>query len=120
MDEAIEFISQSGQIDEIPAENSNFIQIQNLSFKMIMITDNAYLLGRAFGLVRSDNSKIADFVDKGLIRLIDTPIAKKPKKTSEPKSRKKAKREAAEQQSEVLEGLNRLFTESTENVRQTP
>jgi len=116
----IEIVSISEQIDEIPIENADFCQIQNLSFKTIQITDDAYLLGRAFCLVKTDNKRIIPLIDKGLIRLIDTPVAQKSTDKKKPKSRKMVKQEQIEQQNEVLESLNELFVEPTENVRQTP
>lgn len=120
MSENTKFIGLVGQIDEIPVENAGFVQIQNLSNKMIMITDDAYFLGRSFGLAKPNNPKIASLVDRGLIRLIDTPPAKKVRETGKPKSRKKAKQEEAEHQNEVFESFNQLFTEPAKNVRQTP
>jgi hypothetical protein len=106
MSNDVEFIGLDGQIDEIPSENAGFVQIQNLSYKMVKVTDDAYILGRAFGLVRPDNQRIAALVDKGVARFVDTPKAKIQKQVEKPKSRKKVKREEAEQQSQVLESLN--------------
>jgi len=120
MSNDVEFIGLDGQIDEIPSENAGFVQIQNLSYKMVKVTDDAYILGRAFGLVRPDNQRIAALVDKGVARFVDTPKAKIQKQVEKPKSRKKVKREEAEQQSQVLESLNQLFAEPAKNVRQTP
>lgn len=116
----IDFIGLDEQSDAIPAENAGYIQIQNLQYKMVKVTSDAYILGRAYGLVKEDNPIVAGLVSKGIVRLIDTPKAKTIKQVDKPKSRKKAKREEAEQESQVLETLSGLFVEPAKNVRQTP
>ena len=116
----VDFVGLESRISEIPVEHGGFVQIQNLSPKMLKVTNDAYLLSRAFALVKSDNEKVLILIDKGLVLLVETPAAKAVKHVEKPKSRKKAKKEIEAHQDHVLENLSHLFEGPDKNVRQTP
>jgi hypothetical protein len=116
----IDFVGLGEKINEIPVEYAGFMQIQNLSPKMLKVTNDAYLLSRASALVKADNEKVLILIDKGLVLLVETPAAKAVKHVEKPKSRKKVKKEIEAHQDHVLKNLSHLFEGPDKNVRQTP
>ena len=116
----IDFVGLGDKISEIPVEHAGFVQVQNISPKMLKVANDAYLLSRAFALVKSDNEKVLILIDKGLVLLVETPAAKAVKHVEKPKSLQKAKKEIEAHQDHVLENLSHLFEGPDKNVRQTP
>lgn len=115
-----EVVDLDSEVSEINESQAHLVQVHNISYRMVMINENCYLLSRAFALVNPMNEYVIDLLQRRVIICIPARVAKVDKlpKTHN-KSRNKVKKEVSKEQEKVMSGLSQLFSDDNQNVRQT-
>lgn len=115
------FIGLDSEQVELNSIYSKFIQVQNVSYNMVRVTEGHYMLGRAFALVDPNNKIVKSLLDKKtLVEIPVVVVSNKRLKLENEKleSRRAKEKQEADRENKKIKSLSDLFATDEQNIRQ--
>jgi hypothetical protein len=132
------FVGLSQKLDLIERQYAHLVQVQNLSSQMVQVAKGRYMMGRTFALIEPNNQITQNLINKGVLLVIETPVAKHKKsstiseseslkeqsnqgeiKPDAPAQERKSRKKIAKEQKAKVDELGSLFkTDNASNIRQ--
>jgi hypothetical protein len=109
MNKTVNFVGLASKVSEIHPENSDLVQVQNLSSKMQQVSKGKYLLERGFALIDASDPLAKKLIDENILLIIDTPIRDRSKNEQPPVPKRKSKIKISNEQKAKVDELGQLF-----------